>query len=359
MIHSVTPALFQNPPALLLPDGMSGFHPHHFQGSLYDNCVELAGRLCYASCKQSKSRNSVEYHKHINETNNSSVQAHAAIAVLFEVEPAYHGVVYKICANRPGVWIESSGNNVYIITNLRAIREWFKFSVKYVAAHESSIYHYIHWALVDAAKKAAPFVMSDIVLGPHCSATGIIHSKNYELSFGKLAEEPSYHSSWSKPTVNHHLAPYVHHSFIISGVSRNLTHELIRHSYRAAISQRSTRYVDESESEFVEHPLIKKFGNGLSGENFYLPNMSRDAYSDCFKHLYAKLIAGGTDSHAARKAARGAARGYLLSSLGTELMYTATAAQWDEILAQRNNPIADAEIQELAHEINNVLHPKG
>jgi thymidylate synthase (FAD) len=50
---------------------------------------------------------------------------------------------------------------------------------------------------------------------------------------------------------------HAQYSFFISGVSRGLTHELVRHRVGVAISQRSTRYVDESDSEWIRHPLFE------------------------------------------------------------------------------------------------------
>src|SRR5438552_3390289 len=45
-------------------------------------------------------------------------------------------------------------------------------------------------------------------------------------------------------------------SFVFTGVSRSLTHELIRHRAGWAYSQLSQRYVDESVAEYVEPDVI-------------------------------------------------------------------------------------------------------
>src|SRR5205823_12270894 len=44
-------------------------------------------------------------------------------------------------------------------------------------------------------------------------------------------------------------------SFLVTGVSRSFTHELIRHRH-FSYSQLSQRYVDESESDFIEPDVI-------------------------------------------------------------------------------------------------------
>ena len=43
---------------------------------------------------------------------------------------------------------------------------------------------------------------------------------------------------------------HVNYGFVITGVSRSLTHELVRHRAGFAYSQRSQRFVDESDSPF-------------------------------------------------------------------------------------------------------------
>src|SRR5947209_6256495 len=50
-------------------------------------------------------------------------------------------------------------------------------------------------------------------------------------------------------------------NFIVTGVSRSFTHELIRHRAGFAYSQLSQRYVDESEANFVEPDVIAQDGN--------------------------------------------------------------------------------------------------
>src|SRR6185437_3098685 len=49
---------------------------------------------------------------------------------------------------------------------------------------------------------------------------------------------------------------HANYSLLIEGVSRSLTHELVRHRAGFAYSQLSQRYVDESEANFVIPPAI-------------------------------------------------------------------------------------------------------
>ena len=49
---------------------------------------------------------------------------------------------------------------------------------------------------------------------------------------------------------------HANYSLLLEGVSRSLTHELVRHRAGFAYSQLSQRYVDESEAAFVVPPAI-------------------------------------------------------------------------------------------------------
>jgi thymidylate synthase ThyX len=62
---------------------------------------------------------------------------------------------------------------------------------------------------------------------------------------------------------------------------------------------------------------------------------------------YRRVVWDLTQAGLDRKAARGAARGFLSSSLYTEMIFSASVAQWKRIFAQRISVHADAEIREI------------
>src|SRR5262249_7199514 len=49
---------------------------------------------------------------------------------------------------------------------------------------------------------------------------------------------------------------HANYTLLVEGVSRSLTHELVRHRAGFAYSQLSQRYVDESDAAFVIPPAI-------------------------------------------------------------------------------------------------------
>lgn len=156
-------------------------------------------------------------------------------------------------------------------------------------------------------------------------------------------------------------------NFFISGVSRGLTHELVRHRAGCAISQRSTRYVDESSSPWILHPLLEKYikesdnpprhPNGevlephIRTRTVNAINTAKKAYDAVVTALQDELIKAGADKFTARKQARGAARGLLGNALQTELVWSANIRALRGVIEQRASPHADAEIRVLANRL--------
>jgi thymidylate synthase (FAD) len=98
-------------------------------------------------------------------------------------------------------------------------------------------------------------------------------------------------------------------NFVITGVSRSFTHELVRHRAGFAYSQLSQRYVDESDAEYVEPDCI--------AEDPELHRIWLEAVTQAHE-AYIKLVDGLADKFAdhpertmRRKMARQAARSVL------------------------------------------------
>lgn len=93
-------------------------------------------------------------------------------------------------------------------------------------------------------------------------------------------------------------------SFYVTGVSRSLTHELVRHRHLSP-SQLSQRYVDSADAGIVVPPELR----GL-GEDLLRQSMARavDEYERLVSIMTAKLTRDGVTGTEARKRARQAAR---------------------------------------------------
>lgn len=146
-------------------------------------------------------------------------------------------------------------------------------------------------------------------------------------------------------------------SFYLSGISRGCTHELVRHRH-AAISQRSTRYVEESESLWAWHPLIEALRAGKDWQGLAdLEHRAREMYQAIGNAAEGYLQQQGLTPTAARKQARGAARGALGNALSTALVWTVNLRSLRHFLELRATEHADAEIRLLANAVYEAALP--
>lgn len=174
---------------------------------------------------------------------------------------------------------------------------------------------------------------------------------------GRLCYE-SYHKPNEKTRANvdylanvalqKHFSVFEHASatFLIRGVSRALTHELVRHRH-FSFSQVSQRYVDSSGRGFVEHEALN-----MAHEDFLKRVEELRVQAAC---LYEVLVTDLVSSGYSRKEARGAARLVLPEGTTTDIVVTGNFRTWLEFIEKRDSKFADAEIRELAGEIKHQL----
>lgn len=142
-------------------------------------------------------------------------------------------------------------------------------------------------------------------------------------------------------------------NFVITGVSRSLTHELIRHRAGFGYSQLSQRYVDESEADYVEPPAI--------AEDPELHALWLDAVAHAqtaYRKLVDGLAAKFSDVEQAtlrRKMARQAARSVLPNACETKIFVTANARGLRHFIELRGDEHADTEIRALAIKVLRIM----
>ncbi|MEV1291699.1 FAD-dependent thymidylate synthase [Pseudonocardia sp. NPDC049635] len=171
------------------------------------------------------------------------------------------------------------------------------------------------------------------------------------------------YQSWSKPNprtatnagyIRHilevgHLSVLEHGSvsFYLTGISRSLTHELIRHRH-FSYSQLSQRYVPERDAAMVEPDVI--------ADDPELHELFQQASANALAS-YEKLLEGLEKRFAdvpngtlRRKQARQAARSVLPNATETRIVVTGNYRAWRHFIAMRASEHADVEIRELAVE---------
>jgi thymidylate synthase (FAD) len=134
-------------------------------------------------------------------------------------------------------------------------------------------------------------------------------------------------------------------SVYLSGVSRSLTHELIRHRH-FSYSQLSQRYVPEGEAAFVEPAVIAEDPE-LHAKFMAAADAALAAYTELLEGLEKKFadVPNGT---LRRKQARQAARAVLPNATETRIVVTGNYRAWRHFVAMRASEHADVEIRELA-----------
>ncbi len=152
---------------------------------------------------------------------------------------------------------------------------------------------------------------------------------------------------------------HVNYGFVFTGVSRSLTHELVRHRAGFAYSQRSQRYVDETEAAFVLPPALASESEGNARATRILEKVLKTAADG-----YAALVEALQDAfprenfeHATdrRKAIRQAARALLPNATETKIFVTGNVRAWRHFIEMRAASYADWEIRQLALEVLQVL----
>lgn len=139
---------------------------------------------------------------------------------------------------------------------------------------------------------------------------------------------------------------HANYSILLEGVSRSLTHELVRHRAGFAYSQLSQRYVDESVADFVVPPAI--IGDEALEAAWKSQMEAAQASYIALVNLLMERYAWVDDRVHRRKMAREAARGVLPNSTETKIVVTANVRAWRSMLELRAGEGAELEIRRLA-----------
>ena len=139
---------------------------------------------------------------------------------------------------------------------------------------------------------------------------------------------------------------HANNSLLIEGVSRSLTHELVRHRAGFAYSQLSQRYVDESQAAFVIPPAI--IGDEALTAAWQTQIESAQASYIALVEKLMDRYSWVQDKVHRRKMAREAARGVLPNSTETKIVVTGNVRAWRTMLELRSSEGAEFEIRRMA-----------
>ena len=131
-------------------------------------------------------------------------------------------------------------------------------------------------------------------------------------------------------------------TFYVEGVTRNLTHELIRHRH-LSYSELSQRYVKMEDAKFILPPAMRKVAPADAWVDPSLAEDCKSCYADTVEDLENHGVKG--------KKAREAARAILPGGMETRIVVSGNHRAWRDMLKKRYSVHADAEIRELAEEL--------
>ena len=169
------------------------------------------------------------------------------------------------------------------------------------------------------------------------------------MSFGKGRKT---NADYLERIISSHHGSVLEHcvwNFLVTGISRSLTHELIRHRAGWGYSQLSQRYVDESQACYVMPPIFREHP-GLAEQWTASMEAAHQAYLDLVEatepyvaELHPELSA--TDR---RKLVRQSARSVLPNATETKIFLSANGRALRHFFEMRGSAHADTEIRELA-----------
>jgi len=151
-----------------------------------------------------------------------------------------------------------------------------------------------------------------------------------------------------------HLSPLEHASFTfyLEGVSRAMTHQLVRHRI-ASYSQRSQRYVEEGNFDYILPPRVKgkrvSF-EGKEGEAGKFFQQTMEMIARRYRALDQALGGAGESSHED-------ARYLLPNACESKIFVTMNARQLLHFFGERLCNRAQWEIREVAQKMLDLLRP--
>ncbi|GFP77892.1 FAD-dependent thymidylate synthase [Clostridium fungisolvens] len=148
-----------------------------------------------------------------------------------------------------------------------------------------------------------------------------------------------------------HESPIEHVSFTfgVEGVSRSLSHQLVRHRI-ASYSQQSQRYVKLNQFEYIIPPSIE---SDEKAKEVYIAAMekSQEAYDSLVEILKTNYISSGIDEKSAEKKAIEDARYVFPNACETKVVFTMNARSLLNFFHHRCCNRAQWEIRAMADEM--------
>lgn len=150
---------------------------------------------------------------------------------------------------------------------------------------------------------------------------------------------------------------HAHFTLLADGISRSLSHQLVRHRVGFGYSQLSQQYHDERDAQFAFPPELANDA-GATREWTDATTHARQAYAA----LVWRLTNSGFGSHLIPKerlrAIRSIARGVLPNATETTLVMSGNARAWRHLLRLRGAIVGDVEMRRFCFQCWQILNLK-
>lgn len=131
-------------------------------------------------------------------------------------------------------------------------------------------------------------------------------------------------------------------SFLIEGISRDCTHQLVRHRH-FSYSELSRRFVDSTNAQMAVHPTFtREYGRSVNMDTDFFEAMEESRFR--YGRIVAQLLGWGYGVKQAREAARSVMPGMV----ETKIVVTGNLRAWRHFINVRGSEHADAEIRTVA-----------
>ena len=149
---------------------------------------------------------------------------------------------------------------------------------------------------------------------------------------------------------------HVNWTFLITGVSRAFTHQLVRHRVGFTFSQLSQQYYDQTEAEFLKPPILANFPKA-SGAWEQAVEVAKKSYKNILGEL-AELedpVKNGISKKEIRRLIRSSARSVLPNATESKIVMTGNARAIRHFFLVRGSIPGDEEMRMVCGELLKLL----
>jgi thymidylate synthase (FAD) len=157
---------------------------------------------------------------------------------------------------------------------------------------------------------------------------------------------------------HHSVLEHANYTFMLYGISRSLTHELVRHRH-FSYSQVSQRYISGKMLRFVERPEYQndEILHKIFEDRIDLVSIEYAAVADHLTHMQkaGETILNAEQKTDLRKKINQAARSCLSNETEAPIVMTGNIRAWRHFLEMRASEHAEIEIRALAMKVFHIL----